>query len=85
MSQSQMMGRKAHEAAHVMIEQLGLQGQMTAEGFIEEREAELLKLFPYSDLMPGEKPQHMSPYFAPKTLFMPSGLCYTPYCSITTY
>ena len=50
---AKMMGRKALHAAEILIEDLGLQGQLTAEAFIEEREALLHELFPSSQLMPG--------------------------------
>lgn len=50
---SKMMGLKALEAAQVMINELGLHGEMTAESFVEEREFQLDLLFPESQLLPG--------------------------------
>ncbi len=52
--QSKCMGRKAIEAARIVIEELQLQDHFTPERFLEEREEALLKLFPSSALMPGE-------------------------------
>ncbi|KAJ6849736.1 (DL)-glycerol-3-phosphatase 2 [Iris pallida] len=48
-----MMGKKAIESAHIFVEESGLHGQLTPEGFLEEREAMLQDMFPGSELMPG--------------------------------
>lgn len=50
---AQMMGRKALDAAQWLIDELDLQGQLTAEEFVQAREEILLKLFPTAELMPG--------------------------------
>ncbi len=50
---AKMMGKKALEAAQVMIDDLELQGQLTAEDFVAMRETELDKLFPTAQLLPG--------------------------------
>ncbi|CAI7767611.1 unnamed protein product [Closterium sp. NIES-54] len=48
-----MMGKKAAEAAKVVIEELGLQGEMSAEEFLKERENLLREEFPHCKLLPG--------------------------------
>ncbi|CAI5988210.1 unnamed protein product [Closterium sp. NIES-64] len=48
-----MMGKKAAEAAKVVIEELGLQGEISAEEFLKEREALLREEFPHCKLLPG--------------------------------
>ncbi|KAL6956417.1 glutathione synthase, partial [Sarracenia purpurea var. burkii] len=48
-----MMGKKAIEAAHVFVEETGLNDFLTAEDFLIEREDMLQSLFPTSELMPG--------------------------------
>lgn len=50
---SKMMGRKALEAAQIMIDDLGLEGKITAEDFVTEREKLLDELFGKAELMPG--------------------------------
>jgi pseudouridine-5'-monophosphatase len=52
-AQAKMMGKKAHEAAEVLISEWQLQGVLTPEAFLAEREAALDSLFPTSQLMPG--------------------------------
>ncbi|CAI6009508.1 unnamed protein product [Closterium sp. NIES-65] len=47
-----MMGKKAAEAAKVVIEELGLQGEISAEEFLKEREALLREEFPHCKLLP---------------------------------
>ncbi|CAI5502332.1 unnamed protein product [Closterium sp. Naga37s-1] len=49
-----MMGKKAAEAAKVVIEELGLQGEMSAEEFLKERENLLREEFPHCKLLPEE-------------------------------
>jgi pseudouridine-5'-monophosphatase len=51
--QSKMMGKKALDAAQVLIDDLGLEGQLTAAEFVAQREKNLDALFPRSELMPG--------------------------------
>ena len=48
-----MMGKKAMEAAQLLVDILDLQGQLTAEDFLAQREAALDAMFPSSELMPG--------------------------------
>lgn len=48
-----MMGRKALEAAEVLVEELGLHGQLSPQEFLREREEILDVLFAESKLMPG--------------------------------
>ncbi|KAF6262827.1 HAD-like domain-containing protein [Scenedesmus sp. NREL 46B-D3] len=48
-----MMGKKALDAAQVLIDDLQLHGQLTAQQFLQQREAILDRLFPSSPLMPG--------------------------------
>lgn len=50
---AKMMGKKALEAGQVFIAETGLQGILTAEDFIKEREKMLHDLFPKCQLMPG--------------------------------
>ncbi|KAL6965262.1 glutathione synthase [Sarracenia purpurea var. burkii] len=50
---AKMMGKKAIEAAHVFVEETGLNDFLTAEDFLIEREDMLQSLFPTSELMPG--------------------------------
>ncbi|KAJ6822452.1 (DL)-glycerol-3-phosphatase 2 [Iris pallida] len=50
---AKMMGKKAAEAAQVFVEDNGLHGQLTPEGFLQEREEILEDMFPGSKLMPG--------------------------------
>ena len=48
-----MMGKKALDAARILVEDAGLQGRLTPEEFLREREAKLDLLFPTAELMPG--------------------------------
>ncbi|GAB4813072.1 hypothetical protein N2152v2_000118 [Parachlorella kessleri] len=50
---AKMMGKKALEAAQVLVAELGLEGQITPEQFLTEREEALDKMFPTSQLLPG--------------------------------
>ena len=52
-SQKKMMGKKALDAARILVEDSGLQGRLTPEEFLREREAKLDLLFPTAELMPG--------------------------------
>ncbi|KAI8476765.1 MAG: HAD-like domain-containing protein [Monoraphidium minutum] len=50
---AKMMGKKALDAARVMVEDTGLAGQLDPEDFLRQREAILDRLFPEAPLMPG--------------------------------
>jgi len=50
---SQMMGRRAPEAADILIKELGLEGKLSPEAYLEEREAAHDKMWPEVELMPG--------------------------------
>lgn len=52
---AKMMGRKALPAAQTLIDALELQGRLTAEEFVAEREEKLHSLFPSCELMPGAR------------------------------
>ena len=47
------MGMKAIPASNVVVETLGLQGQLTPEKFLADRELILHKTFASASLMPG--------------------------------
>lgn len=49
-----MMGKKAIESARIFIRESGLDGLLTPEAFLEEREGMLQDLFPTCQLLPGE-------------------------------
>lgn len=42
----------------VLIDELQLHGQISAEEFLRQREVELDKLFPTAQLMPGDRIKH---------------------------
>ncbi|CAI5472113.1 unnamed protein product [Closterium sp. Yama58-4] len=65
-----MMGKKAAEAAKVVIEELGLQGEMSAEEFLKEREALLREEFPHCKLLPGAERliQHLHAHNIPMAI-----------------
>ena len=48
-----MMGRKAVQAAQIMIDHYGIGDKLAAEDFVKEREEILDRLFPESELLPG--------------------------------
>lgn len=50
---AKMMGKKAIESARIFVEEFGLDGLLTPEGFLDEREEMLQELFPTAELMPG--------------------------------
>jgi HAD superfamily hydrolase (TIGR01509 family) len=50
---AKMMGRTALPACQILIDELQLHGQISAEDFKKEREEKLHKLFPSCKLMPG--------------------------------
>ena len=48
-----MMGQKAIDAACIFVAELELEGQLTPEEFLEQREGQLDALFPTAALLPG--------------------------------
>jgi hypothetical protein len=48
-----MMGKKALEAGQILVKELGLEGVLTPEDFISQRESMLESMFPHVDLLPG--------------------------------
>ena len=48
-----MMGKKALEAAQILVEDLDLGDRLSAQDFVDQREVALDLLFPSSSLMPG--------------------------------
>ncbi|CAG9461296.1 unnamed protein product [Pedinophyceae sp. YPF-701] len=50
---AKMMGKRALEAAQVLVDDLGLHGRITPEAFVQERERILDELFPDAQLLPG--------------------------------
>eukprot|EP00850_Spirogloea_muscicola_P015338 SM000116S24259 [mRNA] locus=s116:310942:312383:- [translate_table: standard] len=48
-----MMGKRALDAARVLVAATGLEGRLAPEDFLREREELLLGLFPSAALMPG--------------------------------
>ncbi|XP_072970825.1 (DL)-glycerol-3-phosphatase 2 [Typha angustifolia] len=50
---AKMMGKKAIESAHIFVEESGLDGLLTPEGFLAEREGMLQELFPTCLPLPG--------------------------------
>lgn len=50
---SKMIGLKASEAAQVFVKETGLEGILTPEEFLRQREDMLKDMFPESGLMPG--------------------------------
>lgn len=50
---AKMMGKKALDAARVLVEETGLQGQLDPEDFLQQREEILDRLFPEAPVMPG--------------------------------
>merc|ERR1712087_213084 len=50
---AKMMGQKALDAAQILLDDLGLQGKITPEEFVAEREKRLDILFADSKLLPG--------------------------------
>ncbi|XP_026660449.2 (DL)-glycerol-3-phosphatase 2-like isoform X2 [Phoenix dactylifera] len=53
--EAKLMGKKPTESARIFVEETGLAGLLTPEGFLEERNAMLTELFPSSQLLPGVK------------------------------
>ena len=51
--QSKMMGQKAITSAETFVEDLQLQGKLTPEEFLQQRDAALHTLFPKAEFMPG--------------------------------
>ncbi|XP_031481889.1 (DL)-glycerol-3-phosphatase 2 isoform X1 [Nymphaea colorata] len=52
---AKMMGKKALDAAMVLIHEYSLEGVLSPENFIKEREEMLLTLFPDCEFLPGAK------------------------------
>jgi pseudouridine-5'-monophosphatase len=52
---AKMMGKKAAESARIFVDECGLDGLLTPEQFLEERESMLQALFPSCTKMPGER------------------------------
>ncbi|KAG0463155.1 hypothetical protein HPP92_021631 [Vanilla planifolia] len=52
---ARLMGKRAIESARIFVEECGLTGILTPEGFLEEREGMLQELFPTCELLPGVK------------------------------
>lgn len=50
---AKMMGQKALEAARILVSELQLEGQITPEQFLREREESLDEMFPSTQLLPG--------------------------------
>jgi hypothetical protein len=51
---AKMMGKKATESARIFVEECGLEGLLTPEQFLVERESMLQELFPSCTALPGE-------------------------------
>uniref|UniRef100_A0A0E0LST0 glycerol-1-phosphatase n=1 Tax=Oryza punctata TaxID=4537 RepID=A0A0E0LST0_ORYPU len=51
---AKMMGKKATESARIFVDECGLDGLLTPEQFLEERESMLQELFPSCAVMPGD-------------------------------
>lgn len=50
---AKMMGKKAAESARIFVDECGLNGLLTPEQFLEERESMLQALFPSCTRLPG--------------------------------
>uniref|UniRef100_A0A0E0I929 glycerol-1-phosphatase n=1 Tax=Oryza nivara TaxID=4536 RepID=A0A0E0I929_ORYNI len=50
---AKMMGKKATESARIFVDECGLDGLLTPEQFLEERESMLQELFPSCAVLPG--------------------------------
>ena len=48
-----MMGKKALEAAEILVDELDLHGHITPAQFLAEREEALDSMFPAAQLLPG--------------------------------
>ena len=51
---AKMMGKKATESARIFVDECGLDGLLTPEQFLEERESMLQELFPSCAVVPGQ-------------------------------
>lgn len=51
---AKMMGKKATESARIFVDECGLDGLLTPEQFLEERESMLQELFPSCAVLPGQ-------------------------------
>ena len=65
---SQMIGKRALDAAQVLVDALEL--PLTAEGYLEERKVTLDRLFPMAPPMPGAKEltQHLKSHNVPQAV-----------------
>ena len=50
---AEMMGKRSLESAESFVRGMGLQGQLSPEAFLAERDAHLQQMFPTAALMPG--------------------------------
>ena len=50
-----MMGQKAIESARLLVRELQLEGQLSPEDFLVQREHDLDLLFPTAQLLPGDE------------------------------
>jgi hypothetical protein len=57
---AKMMGKKATESARIFVDECGLNGLLTPEEFLEERESMLQALFPSCTKLPGEPNMNMN-------------------------
>jgi hypothetical protein len=57
---AKMMGKKATESARIFVDECGLDGLLTPEQFLEERESMLQALFPSCTKLPGEQMMNAS-------------------------
>ena len=62
------MGKKALEAGQIFVDETGLNGILTPEDFIRQREEMLRSMFPQSELLPGE-PSPL-PFQLPSIVFL---------------
>ncbi|GJN36588.1 hypothetical protein PR202_gb25464 [Eleusine coracana subsp. coracana] len=51
---AKMMGKKATESARIFVDECGLDGLLTPEQFLVDRESMLQELFPSCTALPGE-------------------------------
>jgi len=49
-----MMGKKSMESARILVEECNLEGILSPEAFLKQREEMLHALFPSTKLMPGK-------------------------------
>lgn len=73
---AKMMGKKAIEAARILVAELELEGKTTPEQFLQEREEALDEMFPTAQLMPGAERllRHLAAHSVPICLATSSHL-----------